>query len=230
MKAHNGTLLNECADMLATKGVMNEQRLCSAQFVRELGEDTDEQEYSILDWEETPLVSGRGDIYPAGKASMMKDGDRDPLGQYLSESEPASDAHGAFDEPEYPLGTSEATESDTPPMPVDYSDDDAPRLSVRVCDVPTSPPAAKPNWWSEAWGKLDGRIWTDGGSGWTEARSPKDLKFDCRVGDFWAFDFPNTQMIEDQDGNQLKPGPDNSVLGAVVGVLFEQAHATLTNK
>jgi hypothetical protein len=61
VKAHNRTLLNECADTLATKGVMNEPRSSTSQFVRELGEDTDTQEYSMRDGEETQLMGGRGD-------------------------------------------------------------------------------------------------------------------------------------------------------------------------
>jgi ribonuclease HI len=75
MKAHNGRLLNECADTLATKGVKNEPRSSPAQFVRVVGEDTDKEIYVLRDGEETPLVSDDDSIYPAGKTFVMKDGD-----------------------------------------------------------------------------------------------------------------------------------------------------------
>jgi hypothetical protein len=76
--------------------------------------------------------------------------------QYLPESEPASDAHDVFDEPKYPPGTSEVSESDTQPIPVDDTDDDSNRLQVAVCVVPESPIPARPEWWTDAWGKLEG--------------------------------------------------------------------------
>jgi ribonuclease HI len=69
VKAHNGTLLNECADI-------------------PVGEDTDSTEYSRLDREDTPLPNGRDDLLPGGYTFMMKDGDGYPLTQYLSDSEP----------------------------------------------------------------------------------------------------------------------------------------------
>jgi ribonuclease HI len=54
VKAHNGRLLNECADMLATKGVFGEQRPCAVESVRTRGEDSDHTVYELLDGEETP--------------------------------------------------------------------------------------------------------------------------------------------------------------------------------
>jgi ribonuclease HI len=48
VKAHNGRLLNECADMLATKGVDNEPRRDPVSTVRIRGEDSDHTEYRYL--------------------------------------------------------------------------------------------------------------------------------------------------------------------------------------
>jgi ribonuclease HI len=56
VQAHNGRLLNECADTLATKGVHNEPRPCPAETVRVVGEDVDDTVYELMDGEETPAV------------------------------------------------------------------------------------------------------------------------------------------------------------------------------
>jgi hypothetical protein len=41
VKGHNGYLLNECADALATKGVNNETPFSNAQYLHPINEDTD---------------------------------------------------------------------------------------------------------------------------------------------------------------------------------------------
>jgi hypothetical protein len=43
VKAHAGFLLNECADMLATKGVRNETLPASVQYLHAINEYTDHQ-------------------------------------------------------------------------------------------------------------------------------------------------------------------------------------------
>jgi ribonuclease HI len=58
VKAHNGRLLNECADVLATKGVYNEQRRCPVETVRVRGEDSDHTVYELMEGEET-LTAGK---------------------------------------------------------------------------------------------------------------------------------------------------------------------------
>jgi hypothetical protein len=90
-------MLNECADILATKGVNNEPETVisvvsgSVQYVVPMGEDTDSTEYSLLDGEETPFMNGRDDLLREGLMFVMKDGDRYPLTQYVSDSEPTSE-------------------------------------------------------------------------------------------------------------------------------------------
>jgi ribonuclease HI len=53
VKGHSGILLNERADMLATKGVNNEQPPALVQHLVPMGEDTNEQVYELKDGEET---------------------------------------------------------------------------------------------------------------------------------------------------------------------------------
>jgi hypothetical protein len=60
VKAHAGFLLNECADMLATKGVLNETPPASVQFLHPTNEYTDVKEYVFpdqLDWRYSPSRS-----------------------------------------------------------------------------------------------------------------------------------------------------------------------------
>jgi hypothetical protein len=128
VKAHNGRLLTERADTLATKGVKNAPRNCPIECVRVRDEDMDLTTYVLKDGEETPLLSEDDSVYPAGKMFMMKDGDQRL--QYLSESEPASD-EPKFDEitklpvPQWPSSPdpSELEESDTHPQPPESEDD-----------------------------------------------------------------------------------------------------------
>jgi ribonuclease HI len=61
VKAHSGILLNECADILATKGVFNEPTQSLVQFLVPIGEDTDAQEYEMREGEETPVEGWRGE-------------------------------------------------------------------------------------------------------------------------------------------------------------------------
>jgi hypothetical protein len=95
VKAHNGTLLNEFADILATAGVNNDPKPSPVQYVVAVGEDTDSMEYSLLDGEEKPLPSGRDDLLPEGDRFVTNEGDRCPLTQYLSGSGRASEVDEA---------------------------------------------------------------------------------------------------------------------------------------
>jgi ribonuclease HI len=72
VKAHNGRLLNECADMLATKGVRGEPRSCPVATVRVAGEDVDSTEYVLQDGEETPVAGKEGEWYAAGQTYVLK--------------------------------------------------------------------------------------------------------------------------------------------------------------
>jgi hypothetical protein len=78
VKARNGRILNECADMLGTKGVFNEPRTCPVEVVRVVGEDSDTTTYELKDGEETPVAGKDGDVYPAGQTHVLKDGPEPP--------------------------------------------------------------------------------------------------------------------------------------------------------
>jgi ribonuclease HI len=77
VKAHNGRLLNECADMLATRGVLNQQRKCAVATVRVVGEDTDHEIYELQEGEETTTVGKDGEGYPLGQTYVLKAGEDD---------------------------------------------------------------------------------------------------------------------------------------------------------
>jgi ribonuclease HI len=49
VNSHSGIMLNECADMSATKGVMNEPPQGLVQYVVPVGEETDTQESEMKD-------------------------------------------------------------------------------------------------------------------------------------------------------------------------------------
>jgi hypothetical protein len=53
VKAHSGIVLNECADVPATRGVMNENASDAPQFVIPVDEDSDSHGYFLPDGEET---------------------------------------------------------------------------------------------------------------------------------------------------------------------------------
>jgi hypothetical protein len=55
LKAHSGLLLNECADVLATRGIFNKpHQNYPHQVMVPAGEDTDSMEYTLENGEETP--------------------------------------------------------------------------------------------------------------------------------------------------------------------------------
>jgi ribonuclease HI len=65
VKAHAGYLLNECADMLATKGVRNETPPVLVQYLHPINEDTDTTKYSFKENElPTPPSDWTGDSLP----------------------------------------------------------------------------------------------------------------------------------------------------------------------
>jgi hypothetical protein len=139
VKAQSGILLNECADILRTKGVANEQPPALVQYLVPMGEDTDCTEYEIREGEAALQDVWRGDERPE-RTYVMKDGDN--LADYLA-SDPTSDEpdSGAASATVSAMvsavvsavvsnDASELEESNTKPAPVDDSDDDAPRCPI----------------------------------------------------------------------------------------------------
>jgi ribonuclease HI len=74
VKGRGGYLLNECADMLATKGINNDAPYSNVQYLPQIDEDTDTQVYELRDGEETRVGDWNGDTLPAC-TYVMKDGD-----------------------------------------------------------------------------------------------------------------------------------------------------------
>jgi ribonuclease HI len=127
VKDHSRILLNECADMLATKGVENEPSQGLVQYVVPVGEDTDSREYVLNDGEETTMDEWRGET-KLERTYVMRDGDN--LFDYLA-SAPPSDASDDSDSDIVPEVVPEEVanvlleDNDTPPQPRSDSDDDS---------------------------------------------------------------------------------------------------------
>jgi hypothetical protein len=158
-------------------------------------------------------------------------GDRYTLTQYFSESEPVADASDAPGEVAYvhagcPRPLYVLDQSDTQPAPPVSDDDESGDNESRVVEVyhplmaPQAVPLpAKPEWWTDAWTKLEGRPRTDGVGGYTQVVSPKEFR---------AFDLTYIQSIETQDEGQIEPGPHNELIGAIVSVIWDEASVTMT--
>jgi hypothetical protein len=71
MDIYSGPRRNECADVLATKGVMNEPNVGLHQSVTPVGEDSDANEYELLDGEEN-LEKDWTAPNPPGKTFIWK--------------------------------------------------------------------------------------------------------------------------------------------------------------
>jgi ribonuclease HI len=72
VKAHSGILLNECADLLATRGIFGcKSQNRHPQHVTSLGEDTDNEECELSDDEET-LGDERRAEHPPARTYLWK--------------------------------------------------------------------------------------------------------------------------------------------------------------
>jgi hypothetical protein len=144
VKGHSGYLLDECADMLATKGVNNETPYSNVQYLHPINEDTDTEVYVLREGEETSVGNWKGDTLPE-HTYVMKDGEN--LQEYLSReptpestlypSDPISDVQSEVQ--------SELEDSDTPPPPPESEDE----LCVISCPPPQQQPVLGPklHWW-----------------------------------------------------------------------------------
>jgi ribonuclease HI len=73
VKAHNWYLLNECADMLATKGVANETPYSNVQYLHPINENIDFETYEFKEGEIPPLSGNwQGDILPETVFTMKR--------------------------------------------------------------------------------------------------------------------------------------------------------------
>jgi hypothetical protein len=162
VKAHAGYLLNECADMLATKGVRNETPAVNVQFLHPINEDTDPTEYTFKEGETVdPPSNWTGDTMPPEDhlcPSFRVNQENSPAVVALPESSPYS----------VMLSDSEETTDDEPQFPQPVSTPDSEnedrkgpaQLFPTIVSLPTAPiepvRVERPQWWTEAWNMLDG--------------------------------------------------------------------------
>jgi hypothetical protein len=157
VKAHAGFLLNECADMLATKRVRNETPQVNVQFLHPINEDTDHTEYEFADGEIPPVPSNwTGDVQPP-QVYTMAEPSRDiakPLPEVTSLGVTSFPVDAAYSD-------DAVSESDTQPAPPEdeETEEKGPaQMFPAIVSLPTSEPLPrpKPTWWSDAWEMLDG--------------------------------------------------------------------------
>jgi hypothetical protein len=145
--AHSGLLLNECADLLATRGIFNQAPPNGTpQTVTVVGEDTVNEEYTIQDRDETLDTDWKAD-HPPARTVLCRDGDvlsiRPPTPDALSESafrhmaeHPATSLFAHRTPAAVPDSESEP-ESDTRPQ---APEDEGPRPPVQTIAPPTNQP------------------------------------------------------------------------------------------
>jgi hypothetical protein len=227
VKAHDGQLLNECADTLATKGVMNEPRPCPVGFVRVVGEDEDLETYTLLDGEETPVVSENDGVYSAGKTFVMKAEDDGP--QFLSESESADPTPdettrtSIAQSPNSPV-QSELEDSDTQPQPPE-SEDEERGIKPRYGPTRRRLELSRPDWWSPAWEQLNGLLM----NGATPVRPVSPMQFkeevdrDISVADQVGFQ----HSTDPSTGEEVGPDVDPNLMTVVTACVWNSQCATL---
>jgi hypothetical protein len=59
--------------------------------------------------------------------------------------------------------------------------------------------------------------------------SPKDFTDECYTDEVWAFDQPGVECrMDSETGEQTNQGPDNELIGRIVGVIGEDRCVTMT--
>jgi ribonuclease HI len=249
VKAHDGRLLNECADMLATKGVLGEQRTCPVETVRVVWEDTDASQYELRDGEETPVAGKDGDQYPVGQTYVLKAGPDAPDGFSMSsvpshigpDQEMEQRIENCLKEtielcerPESETAaepvklTWEQVESDSHPIPDCLDDDDDREPIPMPFFAPTHMPQPPPSyeWWTPAWESLNGML----GLGGVQPLIPvcpsqfKDL-VDSDV--FMVDDVMFQSKIDSDTGEPVDARTDPEFITVVAGCIHNNQYATL---
>jgi ribonuclease HI len=175
VKAHAGYLLNECADMLATKGVRNETPPVRVQYLHPINEDTDTTEYTFRDNElPTPPSDWTGEsmppegaLYTVGKLNLSSAPQIVP--QTVPQTVPGLPATSPFavvlsDSSDSDIAISDEESSNPWPAPAttpDSADEKGKaQLFPTIASLPTPAPTPevqeRPQWWTEAWDMLEG--------------------------------------------------------------------------
>jgi hypothetical protein len=217
VKGHSGYLLNECAGLLATKGVNNETPYSNAQYLHPINEDTDSETYIIRD--------GEGDEKPQC-TYVMKDGGN--LQEYLSrDPTPYStpEPSAAVSVPVSDVPDQSEIEDDEPQWPQPQEDPDG--RTARVCSFSEPRPhqGTRPDSWSPAWETLNGCLMRVDSP--LLPVPPKDFKEAVQT-DVWMVDQIGTQS-RTVPVTGLEVGPESvpSLFSVVTGCVWNTQYATL---
>jgi hypothetical protein len=142
VKGHNGHLLNEVADSLATMGVQNLTPFENVQYLHPLNEDPDHETDVISEAEETPGLTEKANLVPE-MAFAMKDGDN--LADHISGPTPVVTPQSTPQVSAYPsaslsnaspVSLSELEDSDTQPQrPESEPEEDPITKGVRMAEM-----------------------------------------------------------------------------------------------
>jgi ribonuclease HI len=233
VKAHNGRLLNECADMLATRGVHNQQRPCPVSTVRVVGEDTDHEIYELQDGEETPTCGKDGEGYPEGKTYVLKANESArPFGIAQPESQIVTYSETTDDECPFPMPEDppeqETTSSSTGFGTLEEAGARAARQlrywSAKI-EWESRP---KPEWWSQAWEEMAELKRPDGTR--IPTGSPAEFK-ECITGDViatdsWAFEAETNGV----PGEDVFPSISPNLTNVVVAGVWTESGSTMIRR
>jgi ribonuclease HI len=255
VKAHNGRLLNECADMLATKGVYNEPRSCPVETVRVRGEDSDHTVYELLEGEETPVIGKDGDGYPVGRTYVLKAGlEVRPFNESQSSMQgPAGGEEPAIEEclkETLELCTREVQES----VPVQSAALPEEEDSIPIPEEPSSPhwttpeeeslriyrmmklraeaveweTRPKPVWWSRAWEELAEAREANGNR--IPTGSPCEFK-ECITDEVYALDEVVMETgIDASTGEEIDSSVNPELINVVAVVVWNARGSTMSRR
>jgi ribonuclease HI len=258
VKAHNGRLLNECADMLATKGVLGEQRPSPVATVRVVGEDTDETVYELQDGEETPVRGKDGEGYPAGKTYVLKahvadipfkgqrletQEDADTLVQGIEEClREARDLSSRVIQADEPTPV-DSEEDSAFPMPEEQPESSSPQYGRETAEETSLriyrqqkfwtaqiewESRPRPEWWSQAWEELAEVKRPDGTR--IPTGSPKEFK-ECITGDVFAADsFAFEAMVDGSPDQTVGPSISPDLTNVVVIGIWNESGSTMLRR
>jgi hypothetical protein len=258
VKAHNGRLLNESADELATRGIMNVQRECPVETVRVVGEDTDTTVYELQDGEETPTAGKDADECPTGQTYVLKahapdvpfkglqigsQSEADALVQGIEECLRETQGFGgqvmSTDGPNSEVSEDEGVF----PMPEEYQESSSPQFgsetpeqaSMRVYRQLKFWTAQnewenrpKPEWWSPAWDEMAELKRPDGTR--IPTGSPMEFK-ECITGDVIATDsFTFQSATNGVPGQDVNPSVSPDLTNVVAAGVWNEPGSTLIRR
>jgi hypothetical protein len=128
VKAYNGYPLNECAGMLATKGVRNETPYANTQYLHPINDDIDFNQYDFADGElPIPPSNWKGDVITA-KEGLWTQKSNANAASFLSSTErsettPYPSAPASAVATDIPSDDESEIESDAQPQPPESEDE-----------------------------------------------------------------------------------------------------------